>query len=38
MIDSRMQRGQQWLESLLKLTGVSADVKPSLEPTRGGGQ
>lgn len=37
MIDSRMQRGQQWLESLLKLTGVSADVKPSLEPTRGEG-
>lgn len=35
MIDSRMQRGQQWLETLLKLTEVSANVKPELETTPG---
>lgn len=32
MTDSRMQRGQQWLEALLQLIGVSADVKPELQP------
>ncbi len=35
MIDSRMQRGQQWLGTLLKLTEVSANVKPELETTPG---
>ena len=33
MTDSQMQRGQQWLETLLQLTGVSADVKAELETT-----
>lgn len=33
MTDSRMQRGQQWLEQLLHITGVSADVKAELETT-----
>jgi len=31
MSDSRMQRGQQWLETLLQLTGVPAAVKADLE-------
>lgn len=31
MTDSRMQRGQQWLETLLHLIEVSADVKAELE-------
>ena len=31
MTDSLMQRGQQWLESLLQLTGVSTDVRAELE-------
>lgn len=35
MTDSPMQRGQQWLESLLQLTGLSADVKADLETTFG---
>lgn len=29
MIDSQMQRGQQWLKSLLQIIGVSADVTES---------
>lgn len=33
MTDSRMQRGQQWLEQLLHLKGLSADVKAELETT-----
>jgi len=33
MIDSRMQRGQQWLTTLLQLTGVSVDVEGELETT-----
>jgi spoIIIJ-associated protein len=33
MTDSLRQRGQQWLETLLQLTGVSADVKVELEST-----
>ena len=33
MTDSQMQRGQQWLETLLQLTGVSADVMAELETT-----
>lgn len=33
MTDSPMQRGQQWLVSLLQLTGLSADVKADLETT-----
>ena len=33
MNDSLMQRGQQWLETLLQLTGVSANVKAELETT-----
>lgn len=32
MTESRMQRGQQWLASLLQLIGVSADVKPESRP------
>lgn len=32
MTDSQMQRGQQWLASLLQLIGVIADVKPELQP------
>ncbi len=31
MTDSRIQRGQQWLDTLLKITGVPADVKAELE-------
>ena len=31
MSDSRMQRGQQWLETLLQLTGVPAAVKAEME-------
>ncbi|MBR8832875.1 MAG: RNA-binding protein [Stigonema ocellatum SAG 48.90 = DSM 106950] len=31
MTDSRMQRGQQWLKTLLQLTGVSVDVQGELE-------
>jgi len=31
MIDSRMQRGQQWLKTLLQLAGVPASVKAELE-------
>ncbi len=33
MTDSRMQRGQQWLETLLQKTGLPADVKAELETT-----
>jgi len=33
MTDSRMQRGQQWLTTLLQLTGVSVDVEGELETT-----
>ncbi len=33
MIDSRMQRGQQWLKTLLRITGVSVDVEGELERT-----
>ena len=33
MTDSRMQRGQQWLETLLQKTGLPADVKGELETT-----
>ena len=33
MTDSRMQRGQQWLTTLLQLTGVSVNVKGELEAT-----
>ena len=33
MNDSLMQRGQQWLETLLQLTGVTANVKAELETT-----
>lgn len=35
MTNSQMQRGQQWLKSLLQLTGVSTDVKAQLEDTLG---
>lgn len=31
MIDSRMERGQQWLQTLLRLTGVSVNVGGELE-------
>ncbi|MBD2439930.1 R3H domain-containing nucleic acid-binding protein [Nostoc sp. FACHB-110] len=31
MSNSSMQRGQQWLKSLLELTGVSADIQGNLE-------
>ncbi|MDF5712666.1 MAG: RNA-binding protein [Rhizonema sp. NSF051] len=31
MTDTPMQRGQEWLESLLRLSGVSVDVKGELE-------
>jgi spoIIIJ-associated protein len=31
MSNSSMQRGQQWLKSLLELTGVSADIRGDLE-------
>ncbi len=31
MIDTRMQRGQEWLKTLLQLTGVSVDVEGELE-------
>ncbi|MBD2450123.1 RNA-binding protein [Nostoc sp. FACHB-152] len=31
MSNSSMQRGQQWLKSLLELTGVSADIRGNLE-------
>lgn len=33
MSDSRMQRGQQWLERLLQLMGVSAGVQAELHAT-----
>ena len=33
MNDSLMQRGQQWLETLLQLTGVTANVKAELKTT-----
>jgi|SRR5579883_1133123 spoIIIJ-associated protein len=33
MTDSRMQRGQQWLKTLLQLAGVSVDVRGELEAT-----
>lgn len=33
MTDNRMQRGQQWLEELLKLVGVDADVEAALPTT-----
>ncbi len=33
MTDSRMQRGQQWLTTLMQLTGVSVDVQGELETT-----
>jgi spoIIIJ-associated protein len=33
MTDSLRQRGQQWLKTLLEITGVSADVKAELETT-----
>lgn len=33
MTDNRMQRGQQWLEKLLQLMNVSADVKAELHIT-----
>jgi len=32
MTDSQMQRGQQWLNSLLQIIGVSADVKAESHP------
>ncbi len=35
MTDSPMQRGQQWLESLLQLTGLPTNVKADLETTLG---
>jgi spoIIIJ-associated protein len=31
--DSQMQRGQQWLQTLLQLAGLSVDVKGELEKT-----
>ncbi|MBO3464189.1 RNA-binding protein [Aetokthonos hydrillicola Thurmond2011] len=31
--DSRMQRGQQWLQTLLRLAGVSVNVEGQLEST-----
>ena len=34
MNDSRMQRGKEWLEQLLHLTGVPANVKAELETTQ----
>ena len=33
MSESLMQRGQQWLETLLQTIGVSADVLAELETT-----
>ncbi|QIR36983.1 RNA-binding protein [Tolypothrix sp. PCC 7910] len=34
MSNSPMQRGQQWLKTLLLLTGVSAEVEGNLEPAQ----
>ncbi len=31
--DSRMQRGQQWLKTLLQLCGINANIKAELEST-----
>ncbi|MDH6061608.1 RNA-binding protein [Chrysosporum bergii ANA360D] len=31
MLDSPMQRGQQWLKTLLRLTGVTANIRGNLE-------
>jgi spoIIIJ-associated protein len=31
MTDSRMARGQQWLKSLLQLTGINTEIKGDLE-------
>ena len=33
MTDSQIQRGQQWLEKLLQIIGVSAEVKAELQNT-----
>lgn len=35
MISSLKQRGQQWLETLLQLSGVATDVKAELETVQG---
>lgn len=37
MTDSRMQRGQQWLENLLQLMGVATEVEAELQMTAGEG-
>lgn len=34
--DTRMQRGQQWLKTLMRLNGVSVDIKGELETTAPG--
>ncbi|WP_026735015.1 Jag family protein [Fischerella sp. PCC 9605] len=31
MIDTRMQRGQQWLKTLLQLTGINTEIQAELE-------
>ncbi|MBE9051594.1 RNA-binding protein [Nostocales cyanobacterium LEGE 11386] len=31
MVDSSMQRGQQWLKTLLQLTGISTEIQGNLE-------
>ncbi len=33
MTDSRMQRGQEWLKTLLQLSGLSVDIEGELETT-----
>lgn len=35
MIDSRMERGQQWLQTLIQLTGLSVEVIGEIETTTG---
>ncbi|MCX7593616.1 MAG: RNA-binding protein [Fischerella sp.] len=31
MVDTRMQRGQQWLKTLLQLTGINTEIQVKLE-------
>jgi spoIIIJ-associated protein len=33
MTDTRMQRGQQWLKTLLQLTGINTEIQAELEAT-----